>query len=67
MYSEKEIIEIFEFMGLASPKEREHFKKIKTFHAKPESEQTCLFMSASGGSSTSQSEVKDAKLEANPG
>lgn len=66
MHSEKEIIEIFRLMGLASTEEREHLKKMQRLHGKPESEQTCLFVSASSGSSMLESEVKDAELEANP-
>lgn len=67
MHSENEIVEIFKLMGLASPKERQCFMKMKGLHAKPESEQTCLFISASGESSRLESEVKDAELEANLG
>jgi hypothetical protein len=67
VHSEKEIIEIFELMGLASLKEREYFRKMQRLYAKPESEQTCLFIGISGGSSILESEVKDAELEANLG
>lgn len=66
LYSEKEIIEIFKLMGLASPRERQHFKRMKRVDAEPEAEQTCLFIDASGQSSAFESEVKDAELEANP-
>lgn len=67
MHSENEIIEIFKLMGLGSPEEREHFKEMQRLYAKPKSEQTCLFISASGESSSLESEVKDAELEANLG
>jgi ATP-dependent protease ClpP protease subunit len=66
VYSENEIIKIFKLMGLASSEEREYFKKMQTLHAQPKSEQTCLFINSSGGSSTLELEVKYAELEANP-
>lgn len=64
MHSEDELVRMFRIMGLDSPEEREHFRKMKKLHAKPKPEQPHLFINISGGTSTLQSEVKDAELEA---
>lgn len=64
MHSEDELLKMFRIMGLDSPQERERFKKMKKLYAEPKSEQPRLFINVSGGTSTLQSEVKDAELEA---
>ena len=64
MHSEDELVKMFRIMGLDSLEEREHFRKMKKFHAEPKPEQPRLFINISGGTSTLQSEVKDAELEA---
>ena len=64
MHSRDELVKMFRTMGLNSPQERERFKKMRKLHAEPESEQSRLFINVSGGTSTSQSEVEDAELEA---
>jgi len=64
MHSRDELVRMFRTMGLDSPQERERFKKMRRLHVGPKPEQSRLFINVSGGTSTSQSEVEDAELEA---
>ena len=66
MYSSDDrIIEVFELMDLASPAERERFKKMQTHYGKSRSV-VASPVDACEASNSMEWEVQDAELEGNP-